>query len=408
MSAPDQSAPPDMKHPRRETVVFVINSLTGGGAERVMSTLLQSSRRWANRYDLHLMLLDREPDAYTLPPWITLHRLDSRFSLLRALWFCLPLFRSLRPVVCLSFLTRANLVTTAAARLLGFRAIISERVNPSSHHRRTLGGKLARFATRLVYPLADHVICPSAGVMRDLVENFAAKPAKTSVIANPIDINGITQQAAVPSAVVHPSPYIVTVGRLVENKNIELLLAALKRARTTLDLIIIGEGPLRGELEQQVLFTDLGGRVHFTGFLENPYPLVKAARLFVLPSNAEGFPNALLEAMALGVPVVATNCRSGPSEILDDREAPIIEQPYEGRYGMLVPVGDEKALAGAIDAMTQSTTHAAYSSAAVSGAARFAALPVVERYWEIIETEMRKSVGHQQENSRPITRRESP
>ena len=375
----------------KPVVAFLINSLTGGGAERVMSTLLDGSQPWCERYDLHLILLDREPDAYPLPGWLTVHRLDSRFSLLRSLRLVLPLLRRLKPVACISFLSRSNFVAIAAARLFGFKAIISERVSPSSHHRHMLGGRLARLATRLAYPRADWIVCPSAGVAHDLARNFAAR--KTTVIANPLDAAMLAERAARPHHWQPDKPFIVAMGRLVENKNVSLLLAALATARCDHHLVLLGDGPLRQQLEAQAAQLGLADRVHFLGFVENPFPLIATARFFVSSSDAEGFPNALVEAMALGVPVIATNCRSGPSEILDEDETLAIDALHHGRYGLLVPPGDPAALATAIETMAGETVQTRYRKAALQGVRRFDRASFLQRFWQVVESEIHISTA---------------
>lgn len=384
---------------QRPKVVFLINSLTGGGAERVMATLLAASTCWEHRYDIHLILLDTEKDAYPLPVGLTVHRLDSGFSLFRAFRQVIPLLRSLKPVACVSFLTRANIVTIVAARFCGAKAIISERVAPSSHHGKDIAGYVARLATRLFYPLADRVICPSQGVARDLVERFSVRREQVAVIANPLGVEGIRSKAKEQSLLRFSSPYIVTVGRLVENKNISLLLEAMSRISwTQLHLVVLGEGPLRERLAKEAEALGLEDRVHFCGFVENPFPIIKRADLYVSSSNAEGFPNALLEAMALQVPVVASNCNSGPSEIIDDRETLDIDGIYEGRYGILVPVGDAAALAGAIERMMEETVRMHYREAAAMRADHFAGQAVPQRYWNVIENEI-ASLGEPQQDS---------
>lgn len=385
----------------RPVVVFLINSLAGGGAERVMSTLLGGSLSWTERYDLHLILLDREPDAYPLPDWLTVHRLDSRFSLLRSLRLALSLLQKLKPVAGISFLTRSNLVAIAAARLFGFKAIVSERVNPSSHHGPTLGGRFARLATRLVYPRADRIVCPSAGVAHDLAQNFAAR--KTTVIANPLDAARLAERAAGPAHGLPDKPFIAAMGRLVENKNFALLLAALAVARCEQHLVVLGEGPLRQQLEAQAAKLGLAERVHFLGFAENPFPVIAAAQVFVSSSDAEGFPNALAEAMALGVPVIATNCRSGPSEILDGKESLEIDKLHHGRYGMLVPPGNAPVLAAAIAAMAEETMQQRYRKAARQGVERFSTASFLQKFWLAVESEIHNSTASPEKVAGPST-----
>lgn len=372
----------------KPTIVFMINSLTGGGAERIMARLIAHSQARARDCDLHLVLLDDEPQAYKLPGWIKLHCLDARGSLLKSVVAGIPLLRRLRPAVCLSFLTRANIVNTLAAKALSYPAIISERVNPSSHHPANLSGATARWLTRALYPRAHAVICPSQGIADDLVAHFGVADARITVIANPVDAVALREASQAPASPPTARAYLVTMGRLVENKNIAMLLRALAASRCLLDLVIVGDGPLRGYLERLATMPGLQARVHFTGFVANPFPLVRNARAYLSSSNAEGFPNSLVEAMALGVPVIATNCRSGPSEILDGRPALEIEGVHRADYGVLIPVDDAGSMAAALDLMMQDEIRSHYAAKAIEGASRYGLAPAVDANWRVLDAAM--------------------
>lgn len=371
----------------KPVVVFMINSLAGGGAERVMTQLLTHSHQRSARYDIHLALLDKVPDAYPLPKWVQVHRLDTDGGLVTGISRAIRLFRKLRPALCLSFLTRANIVNVAAASVCGHRALISERVSPSSHHPQNLPGHAARLATRLVYPRAAGVICPSQGVATDLIANFAVNLSRIRVTHNPVDVDAIMQAAGEP--VVPSRPYLVAVGRLVENKNFSMLINAFAAADTGHDLVILGEGPLRASLENQSRKLGLSHRIHLPGFLANPYPVMRNAHAFVLSSNAEGFPNALAEAMALGVPVIATNCRSGPSEILDGVAEQHIRDVNHARHGMLVPVDDPFAMARAISEISDPLTRTLYARKSRRRAADFGVDAAVDAYWSLLEATLK-------------------
>lgn len=369
----------------RRKILFIINSLTGGGAERVMATLLRHSDDWRDRYDMALALLDDEGEAYPVPDWVAVHRLDSRFSLPRSATRLRALVRQFRPDATLSFLTRANVANAYAMRGTGKPWIISERVNTSAHLGSGAAGKLSRLLVRLTYPRAHAVIAVSHGVADDLIHNFGVPAARISAVANPVDVDFITRRAAEPTPLAIEGPYVAAMGRLVENKNFALLIDAFAQSGVAGKLVIGGEGPLRAALEARIAERGLDGRVILTGFLENPFPLVAGARAFVLPSNAEGFPNGLVEAMATGVAVASTNCLSGPSEILAETVPGDLSGLTLARYGIVTPCNDPAAMAEALRRLEDDDMRAHYAALAHQRALDFTPENAARRYWRVIE-----------------------
>jgi len=195
----------------------------------------------------------------------------------------------------------------------------------------------------IVYPVAEDVIAVYSVVADVLISIVAVSRDKILVVYNPIDTEYIRQQCV--KSVIHPwlasraTPVILAVGRLTEAKNYPLLLRAFAKLREskTCKLIVLGEGELRDSLQSLAIDFGVDKDVDFHGFVDNPYAWMHQADLFVLSSAWEGLPNVLIQAMACGVPVVSTNCRSGPAEILEG-----------GRWGTLVPVNDYAALATAM------------------------------------------------------------
>ncbi|RJF85771.1 glycosyltransferase [Sphingomonas cavernae] len=369
----------------RRKILFIINSLTGGGAERVMATLLRHSEGWRERFEIELALLDNEPQAYAVPDWVTVHRLDCGFSLARSALRLRRLVGRIRPDATLSFLTRANVANAYAMRGRGRPWIISERVNTSAHLGNDAAGKFGRMLVRYTYPKASAVIAVSHGVADDLVHNFAVPVARVTAIANPVDVDFIARRATEPPPIAVDGRYVAAMGRLVENKNFAMLIDAFAASGVAGKLVIGGDGPLRGALEAQIARLGLQSRVILAGFLENPFPLVAGARYFVLPSNAEGFPNGLVEAMATGVAVVSTNCLSGPSEILAEAAREDISGVTRAKHGILVPCNDAAAMAGAMRSLEDKTVREHYATAALNRARAFAPENAARRYWRVIE-----------------------
>jgi glycosyltransferase involved in cell wall biosynthesis len=207
---------------------------------------------------------------------------------------------------------------------------------------------------RLLYPCADAIVAVSQGVADDLRRITRLPAERFRVIANPVITPDLAEQAR--EAVDHPwltessPPVILGIGRLTRQKDFPTLLRAfaLVSEQFACRLMILGEGRDRDALERLARELGVAQRVALVGFRANPYAYLQRARLFVLSSAWEGSPNALTEALALGIPVVATDCPSGPREILDG-----------GRLAPLVPVGDVPALADAIHQMLTSPADAA-------------------------------------------------
>jgi glycosyltransferase involved in cell wall biosynthesis len=368
--------------------VFIINSLAGGGAERVMCTLLRASQDELRDRQLVLLLLDREASMYDVPRWIDVEQLDCRHSLVRSLWSVWRAIRRLKPDLAVSFLTRANVANVIAAKALGIPAIVSERVNTSSHLGRGLGGSLARFLVKATYPRACSVIAVSQGVADELSAAYGVPGERISVIANPIDLDEIRAQAEAGEAIAVEGPYAVTMGRLMPNKNFGMLIDAFARAGTPGKLVILGEGPERPALTAKIQALGLGDRVLMPGFSANPFPTLRRAEFYVSPSNAEGFPNSLLEAMSVGLPVISTNCLSGPSEVLAGLPR---EQVAPGvtfaEHGILVSPDDPAAMAEALRAMSDPERRRRYGEKAPKRAADFGVARARDAYWSIIHAQ---------------------
>ncbi|WP_090590076.1 glycosyltransferase [Pelagibacterium luteolum] len=367
--------------------MFVINSLVGGGAERVMARILCNAADHAGAHPLHLVLLDIEPPAYEVPGFVTVHQLDTGGSTLKGILGLYRLLSKLRPRACLSFLTRSNMIAVIVCRLLSIRCVISERVHSTSHHGNSIPGRAAKILTRLLYPRADAVIAVSDGIADDLSDNYGVDRDKIITIPNPIDEVSTRQMAAAPTELSVTRPLIVAMGRLVPNKNFSMLIEAFAKSQIKGTLIIMGEGPKRAALTAQIDALSGKGRVQLPGFLANPFAIVASADCYVLPSNGEGFPNGLIEAMILGRPVIATNCHSGPSEILADRPYFEINAVHEAPYGVLVPTNDPGAMAEALQKVLAPGEFGDRSTRALKGAQRYQLGPTVARYFQVLDPE---------------------
>jgi glycosyltransferase involved in cell wall biosynthesis len=268
-------------------------------------------------------------------------------STLRTLLPLTRLLRRLRPDAVLSTLVESNFLAIAAARLAQTEArVVIREANTLSQALLRNPRRIKRLTGRLIpyiYPKADAIVASSQGMQHDLTANFRIPPHKIRRIPNPLPLAWTRQHAQAP--VQHPwfaagqPPVVLSVGRLERAKDFATLIRAFAKVQAQREarLLILGEGSMRPQLETLVRQLGLSECVALPGFDPNPFRYMARAKVFVMSSVYEGFPNVLVQALACGCPVVSTDCPSGPSEILNG-----------GAYGHLVPVGDADALAASI------------------------------------------------------------
>jgi glycosyltransferase involved in cell wall biosynthesis len=326
-------------------VAFFLGSFGGGGVERITARLAHNFVKLGVKIDLILNRAD-STHLWQMPS-------ETRVIDLKTpnLYLSLPgLVRYLkqeRPTVLLAADHYLNEIALLAKRLAGvpLRLVVAEhnQLSKTARNATKLKGRLAPIFARFLYPWADGIVAVSEGVARDLAEVASLPLASIETIYNPVINPQMLAKAKEP--VEHPwfnsaeVPVILGVGKLERQKDFPNLIRAFARVRQVQParLVILGWGPDRSELETLIQTMGLQDDVDLPGYVQNPYSYMARAAVFVLSSAWEGLPTVLIEAMALGIPVVSTDCESGPSEILAD-----------GKYGYLTPVADSEALADAI------------------------------------------------------------
>jgi len=324
-------------------ISFFIPSLARGGAERVFVQVAGGLADRGHEVDFvvandELVIADQLAD--------NVNRYFIRAS--RALYACVPYVRYLlrrRPDALLSTLHHGNFLSIVSHYLTRWSGTLCTRV-PNDFLREEFGSKFKQKLTpvlgRLLYPRADRVICVSGGV-EESMKQIGMSRTRLRTIPNPVNASGIRDRAGAYTPD-HPffqtdGPVLLSVGRLEKQKDFSTLIRAFKKIRRNdVRLLILGDGSRRASLERLVKQNGLEDRVALPGEVDNPYPYFEQADLFVLSSLWEGMPNVLLEAITLGKTAVATDCPSGPAEVLEG-----------GEFGYLTPPGDEQELARTIE-----------------------------------------------------------
>jgi len=330
----------------RMKLLFVCGSLAGGGAEKILAYLVNHLD--PRRYDRRLVILERKLDYLSeIDPAVRLDCLDQtpRLGLFKVAYRLRGLLREYRPAVVISVLNYVNIVTMLAKLFSGVRTrvILCEHLHLHDYFPAGPFGRLKRTLMCRTFDHAEAIVAVSKSIKHNMETEYGLDPRRIHVIYNPIPIDEIVAKSR--TAVDHPffSPgrfkVIISAGRLVRQKRFDRMLRAFAQARAKrrdLRLIILGKGELERELKDLARELGIEQEIDLVGFQERPSAWMAKADMFAMSSEREGFPNVLIEAMACGVPIISTDCLSGPGEIIDP-----------GRNGLLVPEEPPEALAEA-------------------------------------------------------------
>jgi len=323
-------------------ILFFLSNLNGGGAQRTVVNLLRYLNK--NEFIPTLVLLSYNKEhafANEIPEGVNIVNLNSRGRY--AVAKIANLLKQEKPDVVFSTLPQVNIAVSLAHF---FSRSNSKLFLRETNYRGTnatdtlLDQKLAKFG----YHKCDRAIALSGGVAEEMNKLYGLSKNKVKVIYNPVDTDSIKRKAVTENIELEAFNTnkfkIVTCGRLAKQKNQALLLKALSmlERKKEWELSIIGEGPLKEELQAYANSLGIAEDVNFIGFHSNPFAYMKKSDLFVLPSLWEGFGHVIVESMACGTPVLSTDCPYGPREIIGDNE-----------YGWLVPNNDPEAMALKID-----------------------------------------------------------
>jgi glycosyltransferase involved in cell wall biosynthesis len=327
---------------KKLTVLF--QSFEGGGVEKVLINLVNSLK---DHYQITILVLEdkgnfkkeiaKDINVIPINKPRAFHALPFLISFLRKekpdIFFSAKHFLNITALIAKSIVINSNTKMVAG---------VHGQLNPVTRKMEVLIKKL--------YPKANKIICVSKGVAVQINEITNRKiEQKVIVIPNPVITKDFVKKAENVNDENQPefresSKKVVAVGRLSQEKNLRLLINSFYSVSSKFDteLIIVGDGPERENLINIVKSLGIEQNVHFTGFQTNPYKYLKMADVYCLSSNSEGLPTVLIEALYFKKPIVSTDCKSGPDEILK-----------HGKYGYLVPVGIEREYAAALEKALQ-------------------------------------------------------
>ncbi len=387
-------------------IIFILNSMYWGGIGRIMSDV--SCRLPENVHQTFVLLENKIAYPHRGRLFI-LHRSQSRhlpgraLQLLRTVMQFRRIVKEVKPDVVMSFHHDArivNMLAKASLPTVRYKTIMAD-LGLASHYRKFLGGSrkhIYRLFVSLTIKQAHRMIAIAEGVKADIIAGFGVDQRKIDVIYGSVDPEQASQMAL--ESIEHPwfsdtVPLIALSGRLVFEKNQADLLKAFAIVRKTLfcRLVLIGDGLERNSLTRLAQDLGVAADVLFTGFQSNPHKFVARSSVFAFPSLFEAQGLVMVEAMAVGCPVVAYDCPVGPREML----APGTSKPdgkweiEEAKYGILVPPENVEALAKAIlKLLSDSQLRERYSRIGKERATHFNADDMAQKYLNTIMTVVRK------------------
>jgi len=330
---------------------ILINSLSGGGAERQVYYL-----------DHHL----KASSIFVLQDGLDYDIEKSKIQMLgpgkggaigRIIQLLVAPFHlkmTISSPLIVSFLEISNFINVLAKVFFrSHKALVSVRISPHFYDKKKFGGVM-KYLMKKIYPYADLVTCNSIDCKKDLIDLIPGLEKKIDVIPNGLDLERVKKMAQEECEFPNPSKFsLVMVNRLSHQKNIGPMMKILKSLKESADveLIILGDGLLKEALLELCIklslkvgssFDDKDCDVYFMGFVSNPYKYLSKADTFVLSSFYEGLPNVVLEAMACGLPIISSDCKTGPREILSQDNYK--NGSYEQDFGILLPIPDDSNL----------------------------------------------------------------
>jgi N-acetylgalactosamine-N,N'-diacetylbacillosaminyl-diphospho-undecaprenol 4-alpha-N-acetylgalactosaminyltransferase len=344
---------------KKKKIALLIYSLASGGAERVSAILLHELVKY---YDVTLVLMN-STIFYDLPKSLKIIYLEdsnpteSGIKKLLKIPFLALKYKSFLVEndisISLSFMNRPNYINTCA-KLLKSEAniLISERTAPSQlYNSNSFKDKINRFLIKFLYPKADRCITNAKWTEYELNTFFKIPADILHTIYNPVDLKSIEKLKEEKLDIKKSNFTFVMLGRFEHQKNHLLLIEAFYKANLDATLWLIGDGYLKDKIKKKISNLGLQERILLLGRQKNPYKFLNKADCFVFSSNFEGFPNVLLEALSCELPIISTDCKSGPRELMAPDTSIMFqlkEDIEHAPFGILVPIKDADRLSKAL------------------------------------------------------------
>lgn len=375
---------------------LLIPSTKGGGAEKFVDRLAKELSEYHEIYviNYHDLSFDDESNYNRLFLGITNQNIILkqilRINKLR------KIKKKYKIDVCISFLENPNIINILS-KTKNCKTILSVR-NYKSKQLKGIKGDIYRYLIRFFYNFSDLIITNANKSKEDLINNFGVKKDKIKIIYNFYNVQEIVNLATEPIEnnllSLFQKKVIISFGRLEKVKGFKELINAYNYSTLDKDLVklvILGDGSQKNELEILVSQLGLKNSVFLIGHKENPYKYIKNSKIFVLNSYFEGFPNALVESMICGVPVISTNCLSGPSEIIGKGDYVLSNNKYGlDKYGLLIPTPDsvnsQNALSNALELFISNEDLAdKYSKLSNEGIRKLDKTQIIQEWLEVLE-----------------------
>lgn len=338
----------------KKKIIFLLPTLSKAGGERVASELSLN----LSNFEITIVLLKSAISFPYKGKLISLNISSYRNIFLKVYCLFLALNRFKKviktesPDYVISFSTPANFINVLSSKnpILRVESFMTSAC-------KGFEGKIYKILIKVLYNRAEKIISVSKEISNDLINNFSVKKEKIKLIYNPIDVKQIQNLIKEPLLPEHEkifkSPVIISAGRLSLEKNYECLIRSFREVKNKVrdaNLVILGEGQQEQNLRKLITDLNVCDNVYLLGWQKNPFKFLAKSKIFVLTSLWEGLPNAILEAMACGIPVISVDCKSGPREILapDTGFKHQTKNAEYAEYGVLTPVCDNAILSNAI------------------------------------------------------------